>query len=81
MKKFALAPLAITAALALSACGGNTAENTTVSNDVVLNEELSVVDNSTAVESLNASDTILDNAAADTLNAADAAGNTVANTL
>lgn len=81
MKTFALAPLAIAATLALSACGGKTTENTAVSNDIVLNEEEPVSENLTATDSFNATDAALDDAATDTLNAADATGNAVANTL
>lgn len=82
MKKIALAPLAVAASLALSACGGGTTENATVTNEIVLNDEEPALEgNLTAVDTLNTGDLVVDNAAEATLNATDATGNAVANTL
>lgn len=82
MKKIAFASLTVAATLALAACGGNTAENTTVTNEIVLNDEEPVLDgNLTAVDAINTSEPVLDDAAEATLNATDATGNAVANTL
>lgn len=83
MKKLATLSLAAALSLTLAACGGNSAENTTVTNDITLNADDAVVtDNLTAVDTL-ANDTSLaiDNAADATGNTLDAAGNTVTNAL
>lgn len=67
MKKTIITALVAVVALPLAACGGSTTtENTTVTNEIVLDE--TSTDNLTAVDGLNATDAPIDNAA-------DAAGN------
>lgn len=65
-------------ALTLAACGGTTTttENVTVTNETVLEEGAA---NLTAVDAVNDSGAVLDNAVDLTGNAADATGNAVAN--
>ncbi|MHA6724147.1 hypothetical protein [Sphingomonas sp. RS2018] len=82
MKKFAITTAVAVAALSLAACGGNsTTENTTLGNDIVLNDSDVLSDNLTAVDTLgNDTALALDNATDASANTLDAAGNDVLNT-